>query len=110
VKLGLRNGRALAQKRGISILAFINLDLDATARSRHLRRSGARSLLSSPLSQAVARPRDLDCAGTWSSLTTSFSRLKGVAVGLYGAAARRQLTISKRWKSWSFTSKYVGKY
>ncbi|MED6140408.1 hypothetical protein PIB30_092898, partial [Stylosanthes scabra] len=82
VKLGLRNGWALARKHGIPILAFINLDHDATALSRHLGRAGARSFLASPLSQAVAPSRDLDYAGARSSLTTSFSYLKGVAAGV----------------------------
>ncbi|MED6139017.1 hypothetical protein PIB30_079898, partial [Stylosanthes scabra] len=74
-------GRANA---GNNNSAFINLDPDATARSRHLRLASARSLLASPLSQAVARSRDLDRVGTRSSLTTSFSRLKGVAAGVVG--------------------------
>ncbi|MED6198700.1 hypothetical protein PIB30_069044 [Stylosanthes scabra] len=47
VELGLRNGWALARKRGIPILAFIKLHPDAIVRSRHQGRMGARSVLTS---------------------------------------------------------------
>ncbi|MED6185706.1 hypothetical protein PIB30_059667 [Stylosanthes scabra] len=47
VELGLRNGWALAWKRGIPILAFIKLHLDAIAQSRHQGRARVRSTLNS---------------------------------------------------------------
>ncbi|MED6176414.1 hypothetical protein PIB30_087995 [Stylosanthes scabra] len=97
VELGLRNGWALARKRGIPILAFTKLHPDAIAPSRHQGRAGARSVLTS------APTIRWQGGAFWTAqlLTFSSSRLKGAAAETVGRG-RATSALFSFWLSFSY--------